>query len=93
MRVKIGAERRHQWKGFEEIAVAKVTKHENYEPPNDDKHDNNDIALLKLKYAYKNKGEKRYLAVNCNKSEISDCNSINDNTQQSRTVPRLIRIA
>lgn len=55
LRVKIGAERRRQWTGFKEIDVAKKIKHEYYEPPPIFK---NDIALLKLKYAYNNKGTK-----------------------------------
>ena len=63
MRVKIGAERRDQWSGFEEIDVAKKIKHEYYEAYPSYK---NDIALLKLKYAYKNKGEKTKLLPICN---------------------------
>jgi len=52
LRVKIGAETRSQQDGFEEIDVIKKIAHEKYEPiPY-----KNDIALLKLKHAYDNKG-------------------------------------
>ena len=53
LRVKIGAETRDQEGGFEEIDVVKKIAHENYEP---DPEFKNDIALLKLKHAYNNKG-------------------------------------
>ena len=53
MRVKIGAETRDQKDGFEEIDVAKMIKHEKYEPAPEYR---NDIGLLKLKHAYNNKG-------------------------------------
>ena len=53
MRVKIGAERRDQRDGFEEIDVAKMIKHEKYEPAPEYR---NDIGLLKLEHAYRNKG-------------------------------------
>ena len=53
LRVKIGAERRDQKSGFEEIDVVKMIAHEKYEP---DPEFKNDIALLKLKHAYNNKG-------------------------------------
>jgi len=53
LRVKIGAETRSQQDGFEEIDVIKKIAHEKYEPiPY-----KNDIALLKLKHAYDNKGK------------------------------------
>jgi len=54
LRVKIGAETRTQQDGFEEIDVIKKIAHENYEPSPEFK---NDIALLKLKHAYDNKGK------------------------------------
>ena len=57
LRVKIGAERRDQTKGYKEIDVAKMIMHEQYEP---DPEFRNDIALLKLKQAYNNKGAKHY---------------------------------
>ena len=53
LRVKIGAEKRNQTGGFEEIDVLKKIVHEKYEHYPLYK---NDIALLKLKHAYKNKG-------------------------------------
>ena len=53
LRVKIGAETRDQQGGFEEIDVVKKIAHEKYEP---DPKFKNDIALLKLKHAYNNKG-------------------------------------
>ena len=53
LRVKIGAETRNQQDGFEEIDVMKNIAHEEYEPAPEFK---NDIALLKLKHAYDNKG-------------------------------------
>ena len=53
LRVKIGAETRKQRGGFEEIDVVKKIPHEKYEPDPDFK---NDIALLRLKHAYDNKG-------------------------------------
>ena len=52
LRVKIGAERNDEEGDFEEIDVIKKIAHEKYEPiPY-----KNDIALLKLKHAYDNKG-------------------------------------
>ena len=51
--MKIGAERRDQSAGFEDIDVAKIIKHEKYEP---DPEFKNDIGLLKLEHAYNNKG-------------------------------------
>jgi len=54
LRVKIGAETRTQQDGFEEIDVIKKIAHEKYEPSPEFK---NDIALLKLKHAYDNKGK------------------------------------
>ena len=60
LRVKIGAERRDQKKGYKEIDVAKMIMHEKYEPQPEFK---NDIGLLKLKHAYNNKGSKTYLIV------------------------------
>ena len=53
LRVKIGAETREQQDGFEEIDVIKKIAHKQYEPAPVFK---NDIALLKLKHAYDNKG-------------------------------------
>ena len=53
LRVKIGAEKRDQPDGFEEIDVMKMIPHEKYEAAPKFK---NDIALLKLKHAYNNKG-------------------------------------
>ena len=53
LRVKIGAERSDQEDGFEEIDVIKKIAHEKYEPGPKFK---NDIAILKLKHAYNNKG-------------------------------------
>ena len=52
LRVKIGAENRKQQDGFEEIDVIKMIAHEKYEWITF----KNDIALLKLKHAYDNKG-------------------------------------
>ena len=52
LRVKIGAENRKQQDGFEEIDVIKKILHEKYDPI----PFKNDIALLKLKHAYDNKG-------------------------------------
>ena len=60
LRVKIGAERRDQKKGYKEIDVAKMILHEKYEPSPKFK---NDIGLLKLKHAYNNKGLKTFLIV------------------------------
>ena len=57
LRVKIGAETRSQQDGFEEIDVIKKIAHEKYEPYPKAKHD---IALLKLKHAYNNKGRCNY---------------------------------
>jgi len=54
LRVKIGADSRDQQDGFEEIDVIKKIAHEKYEP---DPEFKNDIALLKLKHAYDNKGK------------------------------------
>ena len=57
LRVEIGAETRDQQGGFEEIDVAKKIAHEKYEfIQNPDPKFKNDIALLKLKHAYNNKG-------------------------------------
>ena len=54
LRVRIGIEERHQQGGFEEIDVIRMIPHERYEPAPELI---NDIALLKLKNAYKdNKG-------------------------------------
>jgi hypothetical protein len=60
LRVKIGAERRDQTKGFKEIDVAKMIMHEKYEPESEFR---NDIGLLKLKHAYNNKGLKTFFIV------------------------------
>ena len=57
LRVKVGATRRHQKDGFQEIDVARKIKHENY--ISEQGTFNNDIALLKLVYPVKMKS--RYM--------------------------------
>ena len=57
LRVKVGATRRHQKKGFQEIDVARKINHENY--ISEQGTFNNDIALLKLAHPVKMKS--RYM--------------------------------
>ena len=53
LRAKIGANKRSQKESIQEIDVAKMIKHEMYEPMPEFK---NDIGLLKLEKKYQNNG-------------------------------------
>ena len=53
LRVKIGATRRSQLRGFEEIDAAQIIKHEHFEP---EPSYNNDIGLIILEKPYRNTG-------------------------------------
>ena len=60
MRVKIGASRRSQKKDFQEIDVADIIAHENFEK---EPSYNNDIALLKLKKPYEENGINKHILI------------------------------